>query len=270
MSRMTIEDFEGREFYQVPKWLIEIKGLQPADILIYMLAYNNWRLSLKNGKVESDGSVYFYLTHESIKEKLDLGKNQIIDAIKRLLMSGALIRTKENGKASKFYLENDMKEIKFDITSLKKSSTQNQTAPVTKIRPDQSEKSDYHQSEKGDINKKELSKNKISNNNTIIKEQLEKENISPELKSKLYEFIDYRKEIKKPIKTYKAIGNLIKQIGKDFIDEQHLIDSIEVTFTQEYQGVFPVKLKKQRNEIGTIKESYATRKLREIRKAQVD
>lgn len=270
MSRMTIEDFEGREFYQVPKWLIEIKGLQPADILIYMLAYNNWRLSLKNGKVESDGSVYFYLTHESIKEKLDLGKNQIIDAIKRLLMSGALIRTKETGKASKFYLENDMKEIKFDITSLKKSSTQNQTTPVTKIRPDQSEKSDYHQSEKGDISKKELSKNKISNNNTIIKEQLEKENISSELKSKLYEFIDYRKEIKKPIKTYKAIGNLIKQIGKDFIDEQHLIDSIEVTFTQEYQGVFPVKLKKQRNEMGTIKESYATRKLKEIRKARVD
>ena len=247
MSRMTIEDFEGREFYQVPKWLIEIKGLQPADILIYMLAYNNWRLSLKNGKVESDGSVYFYLTHESIKEKLDLG----------------------NGKASKFYLENDMKEIKFDITSLKKSSTQNQTTPVTKIRHDQSEKGDYHQSEKSDISNKELSKNKISNNNTIIKEQLEKENISPELKSKLYEFIDYRKEIKKPIKTYKAIGNLIKNIGKDFIDEQHLIDSIEVTFTQEYQGVFPVKLKKQRNEIGAIKESYATRKLREIRKAQV-
>lgn len=264
MGRKTVEDFENEEFYQVPKWLLKVKGLLPADILIYMLAHNNWRLSQKNEKVESDGSVYFYLTHESIKETLDLGKNQIIDSLKRLVKCGALIRVKETGKATKYYLENDLNEINFDISSLKKGSTQNQTTPVTKIRLHQSEKSDYHQSEKSDINKNELNKNNI-NKNEEIRKQLSQENISVELKDKLLEFIDYRKEIKKPIKTYKAIKSLLNKIGTDFINEQHLMISIENTFANQYQGVFPAELKRQVNQ---VKESYASRRLREIKEAR--
>ena len=264
MGRKTVEDFENEEFYQVPKWLLKVKGLLPADILIYMLAHNNWRLSQRNGKVESDGSVYFYLTHESIKETLDLGKNQIIDSLKRLVKCGALIRVKETGKATKYYLENDLNEINFDISSLKKGSTQNQTTPVTKIRLHQSEKSDYHQSEKSDINKNELNKNNI-NKNEEIRKQLSQENISVELKDKLLEFIDYRKEIKKPIKTYKVIKSLLNKIGTDFINEQHLMISIENTFDNQYQGVFPAELKRQVNQ---VKESYASRRLREIKEAR--
>ena len=61
MARMTVADFEIKEFFQIPKWIINIKGLQPADIIIYMLAVDNWKLSVRNGRVDENGAVYFIL-----------------------------------------------------------------------------------------------------------------------------------------------------------------------------------------------------------------
>lgn len=266
MSKMTEKELEKEEFYKVPKWIIRVKGLLPADILIYMLAYNNWRLSASNGKVDSDGSVYFYLTHESLKNILELGKNQIIASIKRLSTCGAFIREKQSGQATKYYLEGDLNNINFDITSLKKGSTQNKTRVVTKNRLDQSEKSDQYQSEKGDINKNIYNKNNTIRNNTIrIEDELEKENISQQLKNKILEFIAYRKEIKKPLKTYRSIKAMLNQIGKDFIDEQHLIESIDASIAKGYQGVFPTKIHnyKNANTHTAGQESYIDKWLRE-------
>lgn len=260
MSKARIKDFEEEEFYQVPKWLIKIKGLQPADILIYMLARNNWKLSKKNGYITENEEVFFYLTHESLKEQFDFGKNQIIASLKRLIDCGVLIAEKVNGKATKYFIENDIDNINFDITSLKKGSTQNQTTPVTKIRLHQSGKSDYHQSGKGDINNTELNKTKVNNTNTIISE-LEKEEISQELRTKLIEFIAYRKEIKKPIQTYRTLKTMIGQIGTKFLNEAHLMMSIDDSIANQYQGVFPIKIQN----IKTIpQESYNTRRLREL------
>lgn len=242
MAKAKVQDFENEEYYQVPKWVLKIKGLQPADIMIYMLARNNWKLSRKNGYMTSNNEVYFFLTHESLKETFDFGKNQIIASLKRLVKSGILIPEKEKGKATKFFIENDISNINFDISSLKKGSTQNKTTLVTENRLHQSEKDDYHQSEKSDISKKELNKTKVSKKEVNnIAEQLESENISFELKEKIKEFISYRKEIKKPIQTYTVVSTMLKQIGTKYTDENHLILSIDDSIANQYQGVFPIK-----------------------------
>ena len=194
MARMTVADFEIKEFFQIPKWIINIKGLQPADIIIYMLAVDNWKLSVRNGRVDENGAVYFYLTHESIKEKLELGKNQIIASIKRLVTAGLFIQEKIQGKATKFYFQGNIKEINFDIRENKKQSVysdqsekeqysksdlttpQNQTTLVTENR--------LHQSEKSDINKNNtiriLNKNisiRINKADQELKTEIEKEEI---------------------------------------------------------------------------------------------
>lgn len=266
MARAKTSDFENEEFYKIPKWVLEVKSLQPSDILIYMLARNNWKLSQKNGWVNDRNEVFFYLTHETLKETFDFGKNQIIASLKRLQESGLLIAEKESGKATKYYIESDLSNINFN-TSLKKGSTLNQTTPVTKTRLHQSEKSDYHQSEKSDNSKNEVSKNKRSKNEVNnIENELEKENISFELKDKIIEFIEYRKEIKKTIKTYRVIKTLLGQIGSKFFDENHLIKSIDDSIANQYQGVFPIKINKQPQQ----EESYVTRKLRELREKGAD
>lgn len=279
MARMTVADFEIKEFFQIPKWIINIKGLQPADIIIYMLAVDNWKLSVRNGRVDENGAVYFYLTHESIKEKLELGKNQIIASIKRLVTAGLFIQEKIQGKATKFYFQGNIKEINFDIRENKKQSVysdqsekeqysksdlttpQNQTTLVTENR--------LHQSEKSDINKNNtiriLNKNnsiRINKANQELKTEIEKEEISLELKNKLIEFIEYRKELKKPIKSYRTIKALISQLNKKYVSEEHLIDSINNAIANGYQGVFPTNVKKIREENNQI-ESVAQKWLKE-------
>lgn len=260
MAKMTIADFESRDFYKVPKWILNVEGLQPGDILIYMLAYDNWRLSVKNGLIDRDGAVYFYLTHENIKEKLRFGKNQIIAGIKRLVASGLVIQEKSQGKANKFYFEKDVEMILTDENQYPKSdqslktdqypksdytSHQNQTTLVTEIRLHQSEKSDISKNNKTRI----LSKNnkiRIKEKKDSVKDQLENEIISFELKEKLIDFINYRNEIKKPIKSYHSIQVLISQIGTKYADEQHLAESIDNSIANGWQGVFPTVTRQEK------------------------
>ena len=263
MSRAKINDFKNLEFYQVPKWLLKVNGLQPADILIYMLAWNNWKLSERNKLINSKQEVYFYLTHESLKQEFEFGKNQIISALKRLTKCGALISEKRNGYATKFYIELDTSSINFDITSLKKGSALNQTQPVIKKVVDQSEKGDMDQSEKSDINNTVLNKTEYNTELIILKSEIENEKISIELKEKIKEYIDYRKEIKKPLKTYRSIKAMLNKIGKEFLSEKNLIESIENSIMNGYQGVFPLNKKDiPKNNNSNVGESFAAKALR--------
>ena len=67
--------------------------------------------------------------------------------------------------------------------------------------------------------------------------QIEELKINLVLKDKLIEFYNYRKEIKKPIKTTRPINSLLKNIGKEFKDQEHLIQCINKAMDNEWQGV---------------------------------
>lgn len=99
---------------------------------------------------------------------------------------------------------------------------------------------------------KEPTQGKLKDSNTVnnttsntvnktLGEQLEELSISNNLKEKFVEYLDYRKEIKKPLKTMRPINSAIKNIGKDFRDEQHLIESMDFSMNKEYQGIIPTK-----------------------------
>ena len=162
MSRMKIKDFKKLEFYQLPKWIFKVDRLKPVDIVIYTLAFNNWKLSVKNNLVNENDEIYFFMTHEGIREEIEIGKDQVIDSIKRLVESGVIIQEKFQGKATRFYLEDDLNQIKFkDIkskktTSRKKSSAENPTTVVGKTEDTSIENPTTNQSENTDINKTNL------------------------------------------------------------------------------------------------------------------
>lgn len=161
MSRMKIKDFKKLEFYQLPKWLLKVNGLKPVDIVVYMLAFNNWKLSVKNNLVNENEEIYFFMTHEGIRDEIEIGKDQVIDSIKRLVESKVIIQEKFQGKATRFYLEDDLNQIKFkDVknpkSSRKKSTTENPTTPVGKNDHTSTENPTTNQSENTDINKTNL------------------------------------------------------------------------------------------------------------------
>ncbi|MGL5427312.1 MAG: replication initiator protein A, partial [Cetobacterium sp.] len=188
MSKMKINDFKKNEFYQLPKWILKVKGLKPVDMVLYSLAFNNWKLSERNGLVNEEEEIYFFMTHETIKKELEIGKDQVIDSIKRLVKSGVIIQERIVGKATRFYLENNLENIEFETT---KSTTENPTStkkPTSrKSRPDQSVKSDHtstenpttDQSENTDINNKDsfkkdyLKKTEVNNNCQSVKVDVE-------------------------------------------------------------------------------------------------
>ncbi|WP_339010459.1 hypothetical protein LIY46_09605 [Fusobacterium varium] len=121
-------------------------------------------------------------------------------------------------------------------------------------------------------NIKEKSKTKKSDVELEIKNKIQEENIGSNLKNKLFEFLDYRKEIKKPIKTYLVIKTLINKIGHDFVDENHLIDSIDDTFSNQYQGVFPRRItsyKEKQNNKAAAGKSYTKQWLEAYERGEV-
>ena len=64
-------------------------------------------------------------------------------------------------------------------------------------------------------------------------------NINNSLKEKILEYIDYRKEIKKPLKSEKSIIALIKKLSSD----SDAIEKINQTIENGWQGLFDLKEK---------------------------
>ena len=93
-------------------------------------------------------------------------------------------------------------------------------------------------------------------NTNLTKEKLvveiEQLNISEFLKEKFIEWYEYKKSIKDKLKTTMSFTKMINQIGKDFIDEKHLSDSIDNSIMCNYKGVFPKEVKKQNTPQKTI------------------
>lgn len=246
---MEINDFKKMEFYRLPKWILKVKGLKPVDMVLYSLAMNNWGLSVKNNMVNEDGEVYFYLTHETVRAELEIGKDQVIDSIKRLVKSGVIIQERIVGKATRFFLENDLKNIDIETT---KTSTENPTttekATGRKKRVDQSVKSDHtstenpttHQSENTDINKNYLlSKNEVSKNeynnsvNSALKQELS-------IGLRLFNIEHSAIDIERLITASKGDHELIKQQIKNFGDRGigYLIASVRDKYTMPKKNNF--------------------------------
>lgn len=91
--RHRIEDASSFEFYQQPKQLYKgkyQKALNNNDRTIYMLIYNRFLLSVKNGMVDKDGYVYIYFEERRLAAEATVSDKTVKTCIKRLREVGLI------------------------------------------------------------------------------------------------------------------------------------------------------------------------------------
>ena len=257
-NRIKVEELNGEVYYQIPKWFMDlfISGeISSGAFKTYVLMYERLRMSAKNNWIDEDGDVYIKYSYNELMEDLQCSsKTTVSNNLKELQKLDLIDKVKCFSASNIYYLkvknledcnrgEKCINSSTENCTSAKNctiSSTEKCTTEVQKTCTDSSTENLY--SSKNNFKKNNSSKNNFKKNNTeSILETLEQENISLELKNKIKEFILYRKEIKKTIQTYTVISKILNQIGTKYIDENHLILSIEDCMANQYQGIFPIK-----------------------------
>ena len=186
-----------------------------------------------------------------------LAEKGIIEYIKHKGMD--LIRLTEKGKSWNFIENNSEKNPNFDSNSEKS--------------PSKFGKKSENNSEKNPTNKDTNIKKDISKNN---KEKYKKEktknevqdfianlNQDEEYKGLLFKYVEYRKSIKKPIKTIVPIQKILK----DFSDWFSLDEAINIAMEKEWQGLEPewiakYKQSKANNNYGKQAEQKDTNQLK--------
>ena len=260
MKKITPTDLENISFYQLPKWLMEMfthNIIGVGGFKTYILMYDRLRISSKNNWIDKDDNVYIKYSYDEIMKDLNCNsKTTVSNNIKELEKLGLIAKIKKFSSSNIYYLT--IVDTK-DYTGTKShtsKSPKRYTDEITESYTDTSTEDTY--SINNNYIKNKSNKNNLSKKNLL--DEIESLDISTSLKEKLSEFVDYRSEIRKPIKSFRVISNLISQLGKRFLDEDHLIGSIDMSISCGYQGIFPTKVASATTKV----ESYNTMMLKKL------
>ena len=191
-----------------------------------------------------DDKIYYFVSRNLILKELPmffekadtvyrnlkvLAEKGIIEYIKHKGMD--LIRLTEKGKSWNFIENNSEKNPNFDSNSEKSPSKfgkksennleKNPTYKDTNIQKD--------------INKNNKEKYKKEKKQNEVQEFINNLDRDAEYKELLFKYVEYRKNIKKPLKTIVPM----KKILKDFPDWFSLDEAINIAMEKEWQGLEP-------------------------------
>ena len=220
-------------------------SLKSKGLLTLMLSLpDDWNYSLK-GLVslcsESESAIksslqelkkFGYLRIQKIAPKKGSGKFEYIYEIFESPLKEEE-RQRVNKKVENLQLENQPDE-NVTIENLK---VENQ--PVENLQlENQPDILSTKQSRTKELNTKELNtkeKYKKEKQKNEIEDFINSQDKSEEYKNLLFEFVKYRKKIKKTLKTIKPIENLIR----NFSDTQKLSEALEIMQEKEWQSIEP-------------------------------
>lgn len=165
-----------------------------------------------------------------------LAEKGIIEYIKHKGMD--LIRLTEKGKSWNFIESNSEKSPNFDNNSEKNPSE------FGKKSENNSEKNPTYKDTniQKDISKNNKEKNKKEKSKNEIQEFINNLSEDNEYKELLFKYVEYRKNIKKPIKTVLPI----KKIVKDFHNWFVLDEAINIAMEKEWTGLEPEWIEKHK------------------------
>ena len=165
-----------------------------------------------------------------------LAEKGIIEYIKHKGMD--LIRLTEKGKSWNFIESSSEKSPNFDNNSEKNPSE------FGKKSENNSEKNPTYKDTniQKDISKNNKEKNKKEKSKNEIQEFINNLSEDNEYKELLFKYIEYRKNIKKPIKTILPI----KKIVKDFPNWFALDEAINIAMEKEWTGLEPEWIEKHK------------------------
>ncbi|MGL5648317.1 MAG: replication initiator protein A [Clostridium sp.] len=263
MRAIKKEDLNNVVFFQVPKWLMDlfIKGLiSQGAFKTYVLMFDRVRLSSKNNWIDDSGDVYIKYSYDEMQKDLECSRQAVSNNLKDLVKCDLIDKVRKFNSSSVFYLK---------IGSLENlTSKENFEQKSRKLDCDSLENLTDISLENLDSSNSNFSKSNLSKSNLIknnISSEIENSDLRDDLKNKLLEFVTFRKEIKKPIKSIASIKKLVTSIGKTFVDENDLIECIDNSIMNGWQGVFPNKNKKA----APVREkSFAQRELERLEKLE--
>lgn len=222
-------------FLTVNKHIARAVGLDAAVMLAELASsYNYFEMM---GQL-NDGM--FYETVEHVEENTTLSKYQQAKAVKTLEEAGILTTKKIGIPAKRYFLINE--DAVLALVDHKKSK--NLTTVSEKTTPQEVKKPAGN----NNIDKKE--KKKENNNSATATERVYQKlpvaelvyqyRLSDSVRQKMIEFLEYRKEIKKPLKSERSIRSLLKQVETQ--EQAHgefaVIDVIDRSIQNGWQGLF--------------------------------
>ena len=219
-----------------------------------------------------DDKIYYFVSRNLILKELPmffekadtvyrnlkvLAEKGIIEYIKHKGMD--LIRLTEKGKSWNFIENNLEKNPNFDSNSEKSPSK------FGKKSENNSEKNPTNKDTniQKDINKNNKEKYKKEKKQNEVQEFINNLDRDAEYKELLFKYVEYRKNIKKPLKTIVPM----KKILKDFPDWLSLDEAINIAMEKEWQGLEPewiakYKQSKANNNYGKQAEQKDTSQLK--------
>ncbi|MGL5716558.1 MAG: hypothetical protein ACRCX2_26325 [Paraclostridium sp.] len=244
--------FSGSSYFMLNKVILKEIGLDEAIILSCLIEAG-----------ELFENEWFYQTVETIEDLTTITEYRQNKALKNLENMGILDK-KLMGLPAKRHFRINIEKI-MDILSNKLPKNLGNCNTKNLGNLDQKNYGTYTQNfmDNKEITYKEIKDKEISINKDIFSD-INNFDIGKDLKQKLFEFVDFRKEIKKPFKSIRSIKQLIGSIGKTFIDESDLMECIDNSIMNGYQGVFPNKSKKTE----VKKKSFARRELERLEKLE--
>lgn len=223
----------NKSFITVNRIIAKSFGLDAA-VLLGELASTQvyWE---DQGGLDEDGM--FYETCEQITKNTTLSKHQQAKAAKALEDAGVL-RTKKKGLPPMKYYVIDADKL---WGVLNQRQLKNLTNDGEKNEPTSVKK--FNTNNKRENNKREVR----TDNNTLVDDSL----LSEPVKEKLIDFLEYRKEIKKPYKSERSIKSLVTQVEKQEqrIGSIAVIECIDKTMRNGWQGLFWEDEKKKSNSL---------------------
>jgi len=228
-------------YFVLNKQIVKAIGIEAGFLLTTLI-------EASDGLANDDG--WFYKTSPSLEEETGLSNHKQSKIIEELTKLG-ILEQENKGMPMKRYFRINFKKIEELV--FKTQDLKNSNASIK-----ENEKQGFKNFESKDLknsnaciekisNNKELNNNNLKNNN-LLKEKYKKEKsknevetyindlkINDEYKQLLFRYVEYRKSIKKPIKTIVPI----KKILKDFSDWFSLDEAINIAMEKEWQGLEP-------------------------------
>ena len=167
MREININDLNNINYYQVPKWLMELflnGEITAGAFKTYVLMYDRLRISGKNKWVDSDGVVYIKYSYDEMQKELKISRQAVSNNLKDLEKLDLIRKVKNYNSSNKFYLKiyDSSKQnltSKEDLTSQKNFTSKEKL--TTKCKEELTRGSQIYL----DSSKNNLSKNNYNKNN---------------------------------------------------------------------------------------------------------
>lgn len=224
-----MRDIRKKGWFWIENSLIDRDDLNPYEKLLYMALARY---------CDNDGKCFPAI--ETLMKATGInGKATIVKYLKNLEKKELIFVVRNSGKSNIYYLKNSDKKDNNQFNSntgsgdepvqeMNHTSSPDELLPVHEVNSKETNLKIHNKKTNKEKYKKEKKQNEIQ-------EFINNLNQDDEYKELLFKYVEYRKSIKKPLKTIIPIQKIIK----DFPNYFSLDEAINIAMEKEWQGLEP-------------------------------